>query len=119
MHLTQLRFLCHIGCSEEERSYPQRMDLDAEIGFKLLPGAANGQLEDTIDWHQLQRFISGKITERKWVLVEELGHSLIQSILEQYPLAEEVLLTIRKFPFVHVESVAITLGGKRSSDVHP
>ena len=103
-----------IGCSPEERAYPQRMVISLEMEFQPGVGAYSGDLNETICWYALQSLITGIVTGREWVLVEELSKQIVDEVFEKFPRSQELKLSIRKFPFEHIKSVGIETKAKRS-----
>ena len=92
-----LALMCRIGCSAEERAFPQKMRIDLDVFLDTTDSAASGDIEDTICYHQVKSMLKEIASERDWVLVEELGTRMAGDIFKNYPRAESVRIELRKF----------------------
>lgn len=108
--VSRLKLFAKIGSTKEERAYPQRLEVDLEIGFTLTEGARAGMLDETICWDSLTRECRAHLQGREWILAEEAAASLGSFLLEHFPRIEQLRVRLRKYPFSDVESVGIELG---------
>lgn len=109
-----LRALSRIGCGENERQYPQRLEFDVTVSLDLMPSARSRALEDTICYMDISQLIDKICLSKEWILLEELGDALIQAIFERWPIAHSCEITIKKFPIVAAQHVSIVMRQNRS-----
>jgi dihydroneopterin aldolase len=94
--LSSMRYECRIGASEEERSFPQMLEIDLLVEADLSAAAASDALADTIDYGPLVTLV-GRITEDgSYATLEGLAGTLVQGVLETAPKAAAVTARVRK-----------------------
>ena len=107
--LNNFRYSASIGCSTEERSFPQTVAVDLEIETDFTALLLSGNIEQGVDWAKLDEHLRAVITGQSWVLAEQLADKLALSILQNFGAAKKVLVRLRKFPFPHADSVAVEI----------
>jgi FolB domain-containing protein len=107
--LEAFKYNCSIGCTPEERAFPQSVtvDLSVETDFSLL--LSTKELGHGIDWAKLDLLFSQTVGGRNWKLAEELADALIRAVLVNFPAALSVAIKVRKFPFPHGEAVGVEM----------
>jgi dihydroneopterin aldolase len=94
--IKDLSIAANIGCSKEERSFPQSITLDVKIKIDLLKAALSKNLFDSICYVEIASLIHKEVTHHQWVLIEELSYHLIDTIFKIYPSSQKIDLSIRK-----------------------
>lgn len=110
-HIQGLQLKVHIGLTDDESSDPQEILLDAEIDFPLDKNL-NDNLDNTLDYRFLSEIITKTVEKKSWVLLETLNISLIDSILESFPKALFVEITLSKTmtkSYRFADSISVTI----------
>ena len=107
--LKGLALLSRIGCTAEERAYPQRLEVDCEITSDLRQAGQSGNLGDTICYMKVRELILALASEKEWALLEELGEQICTAIFERFPRSESIELEMRKFVVSDGEWVGLRL----------
>jgi dihydroneopterin aldolase len=81
-----LRIWIHLGCSDEEKFYPQLISFNINLDFNSPPkGVSTDSLEDTICYLRLVEAIKAYCKNKRFNLIECLTESI-------YKLIEQLLL---------------------------
>lgn len=107
IHLSGYRFQARAGLAEEERAQPQPFELELWVELDLSVAGRSGNLEDTLDYGALARWLRGQCQGAEFRLLEELAERLASGILLQFPLAGAVRLSLRKLKPAHMEDFAL------------
>ncbi len=94
IHLHNIKFFAYHGIYEEEKLLGNEFELNMTIKHspQRLPVR---HLEDTVDYISVYELVKERMAVAT-PLLETLATSIAREILEKYPLAEEVLISIRK-----------------------
>ena len=84
-----------VGCSEEERSEPQRILVDIELLCDVGPAARSDCVGDAIDYVAVRDDAESVAGRRPYALIESLAEAIAFVLLEKYP-AGEALVRVRK-----------------------
>jgi len=91
-----LRQALKLGCSSEERSFPQLIEFEIEMTLDTVRAAATDSLEDTVDYISVIRLIEKHTDGREWQLLEKLCSDLATLILEAESKLAAVTINARK-----------------------
>ena len=115
LRIVGLQVEARIGCSVEERSRPQPLEVSLSVPIDVKRAASSIQLEETVCWGTLSQAITTFITTREWILVEELCESLSEHLLNNFERIGALELEVRKFPPLGVRYTAIKIRRERGS----
>ncbi len=107
-----------IGATASERAAEQSIEADISLEADLEKAGLSDALTETIDYADIQRIALRISSMRTWVLLEALGESIASELLERFPAACSVAITLRKPrpPFMTgVGSAGVTLVRRRAS----
>lgn len=93
--LEQVKVQTKLGVPEWERTVPQTVILDIEIGYDFSKSCQTDAIEDTIDYGQVVTRVRETLTEHSFKLVEALGEHVCQLILQEFK-AQNVKLKVSK-----------------------
>ncbi len=93
--LSGIRVFGHHGCSEEERSTGQTLEVDVQIRMDLRVPGRSDRLEDTADYAQVFRIVEHVVTGERRSLLESIATDIARRVLEATP-AAEVLVRVSK-----------------------
>ena len=94
--LSSRRYECRIGATEEERSFPQLLEVDLVIEADLSAAASSDALADTIDYGPLVRLTERTLEGGTFNTLEGLAGALIGGLSEAAPQAGAVTVRVRK-----------------------
>lgn len=106
--IRKLELFMQIGCRETERAVRQKVRFDVDIKLNASVAAASGELGDSICYVSVKQLISEIALSKQWVLVEQLGQNICDSLLSQYPRAQSVRLSVTKYIVEGTGGVGIT-----------
>ena len=94
--LTGMRFEGHHGVSEDERRFPQPLEVDLEVEVDLRGAARSDRLADTIDYGPLIEIARRTVEERSFQLLEAVAGAIAEETWRLAPLATAVTVRVRK-----------------------
>ncbi len=94
--LSSMRYEGLIGATEEERLFPQMLEVDLVIEADLSAAAASDALGDTIDYGPLVALTERTVEGGRFTLLEGLAGRLASSVLDAAPAVAAVTVRVRK-----------------------
>ena len=91
-----MRFECLIGATEDERSFPQMLEVDLVIEADLAAAATSDALAETIDYGPLVALTERTLEGGSFVTLEGLAGRLVADVIETTPRALAVTARVRK-----------------------
>jgi len=102
-----------IGCTEEERSFPQRLRVSVRLGVNTEQAARTKDLAHTVNYAAVCEQVRAIGASQPWVLVEELAESLSEKLLKSSALIQSLQITIEKFVLPGVDWVGVEIFRER------
>lgn len=93
--LEGIEFHAYHGAYPEESVLGNRFTLDLELETDFRDAMIRDELKYTVDYGKLYQLIKARMDVRV-KLLEHLGHVIITDILEAYPRATRITLTLKK-----------------------
>lgn len=90
VHLT-----VNLGVPPEERSIPQEVVLDIELGFDTRPAGESDDFKKTVDYAAVHTVVRRVATEKPYSLVEAMAARIAAAVLEAFPI-ENVRVLLKK-----------------------
>ena len=94
--LHEIRQRVRIGCTPEERAWPQICSFNIELHFDMNTCALSDELSHTIDYMQVLTLLSDLAAEREWRLIESMNASICALLLERFYILQRVSVSVRK-----------------------
>ena len=94
--LEHIRQRIRIGCTPEERSWPQLCCFNIELHFDMSTCAVSDDLNHTIDYMKVLALLEQLAAEHEWRLIESMSASICSHLLERFQILERVNLSVRK-----------------------
>lgn len=94
--LEGLRVECIIGDLPHERTFPQELFLDLELGCDLRPAAKSDALADTVNYVAVAEAIRTALTEGRCQMVERAAQLAADAAFATDPRIATVRVTLRK-----------------------
>lgn len=102
-----LRLCVSLGCSEEEKSTPQPIDIDIKINYLEEPiGCHSDKLVDVICYHTLTEKIIESVQNRSFNLIEFLAKYIFETVskhIDSKGSIVEIAITKLNHPVQHVQ----------------
>jgi dihydroneopterin aldolase len=106
-----------IGCTADERAFPQRLEVDVEMGFPLSPAGQEDDLSKTVDYadvvHKIKKSMEIKgPSAPEYHLSEAAAEGVASLILKTYKIVGAVTVRVRKraLPGIAYAEVEIVRG---------
>ena len=113
IHLHGLSVFPHIGYTDEERSFPQRVLLNMELDLGLSHAGHSGELSHSVDYAAVKLHVKELAENNKWVLAEQLGERICTDVLEHFERIDAVRVHVKKFVVPDTEWVGVELTRRR------
>ena len=94
--IKQARYRCHIGVTEQERSVPQDVLIDVELGMDLSTAGTTDSIESTIDYRRVWETVRERVEHSEHRLVEALANAVGCALLDRYAMVEWVSVRLTK-----------------------
>ena len=94
--LSSMRYEGLIGATEEERAFPQMIEVDLVVEADLSVAAASDQLDDTIDYGPLVSLTEHTVEGGSFHLLEALAGKLADGVLASSDRVSAVTVRVRK-----------------------
>jgi dihydroneopterin aldolase len=109
--IKSLEAFARIGVPDEERSRPQRLEMDLllETDFRGI----GDEVSRTTDYAVVADWVNAECARSECRLIETLAENLAGGVLLAFPLVQAVDLEIRKFILPHTRHVAVRLRRER------
>lgn len=94
--LRSMRYECRIGATQDERDFPQMLEVDLVLEAELAAAATSDSLADTIDYGPLVVLTERTLEGGSFVTLEGLAGTLVREVLGAAPAAAAVTVRVRK-----------------------
>jgi FolB domain-containing protein len=103
-----LRLDCLIGVTEEERRQPQKIIVDMDLTLDLGRAAISKRIEDTVDYREVRRQVSGFVSSGEFMLLESLAEGIASLALDRFKI-DGVVVKLRKEKYAVEPSIGIEI----------
>jgi len=117
INLRTLRCEGRLGASEEERAFPQLVEIDLEVEADLSAAAASDALVDTVDYGPLIELTGRIVAEGEHRLLEGLAGAIARQALGSSTRIEAVTVRVRKLAVpmdVDIDHAEVVIRRERS-----
>lgn len=99
------------GVLNFEQEWPQPFEVDVELELPLGPAGRSDELSLTVDYGQAYQEVGAIVTGKRFRLLEALAEAISDRLLERFPLAQAVVVRVRKphVPFPGPGSVQVEI----------
>jgi 7,8-dihydroneopterin aldolase/epimerase/oxygenase len=112
LSLIGLELWCRVGCTPEERAFPQRVELDADLFFPLGPAGKKDDLTATVDYAAVAARLKKVLEAGECRLAETLAERAAELILKEFRVpSTEVRVRKRALPGLSFAEVAVLRSG--------
>jgi dihydroneopterin aldolase len=103
----QLRLPVRVGVSKEERSRPQFVLLDLEVGRDLTRAGQTDDLSETIDYGAITGGLATLLEDTEVLLLERLAHEVAEFLLNQEGVVTVTVSVAKEVPPIEEETAAV------------
>jgi len=96
IRIKKASFYAYHGVLSEEKSVGGKFEADVDIYTDFSKAAESDSLEQTINYHQVYKFVHQLVLEKKYHLLETLAANIVEALLAKYPAIKKVAFRIRK-----------------------
>ncbi|HKQ97025.1 MAG TPA: dihydroneopterin aldolase [Candidatus Polarisedimenticolia bacterium] len=111
--LAALTCQVRIGVTEEERSAPQRVDVDLDLYAELYQAGRIADLGLTIDYREVSDRVRALLEGRTFNLVEVVAVAIIDLVFERFRPVRRVAVRVRKYVLPNVAYVEVAMERRR------
>ena len=91
--ISQLRVICIIGCTPDERRDPQTIFVDLRMTVK---DPVEDRLDNTVDYVLVSQAIEKTLMDGKFQLLETASQSILKSLFAQFSQFSRIWIRIEK-----------------------
>jgi dihydroneopterin aldolase len=103
-----LELWINVGCSPEERAFPQRLEMDVALELSLAEAGRTDDIAKTVDYADAVRRLKETLEPKTYNLAETIAEEAAALLLKSYPIqAVTVHLKKRAFPGINCAVVEI------------
>lgn len=113
IEISGYKVVARIGCTLEERAFPQQLEFDITLKLSVEKSAASDSLSDTVDYVAVTDLIKKRCAEGEWKLIEKLASDMGDEILTGFGGVREVLVKVSKFIIPEARGVSCTISKGR------
>lgn len=112
LSLMGLELWCRVGCTPEERAFPQRLELDVDLFLPLGPAGERDDLAATVDYAAVAARLKAVLEEGECRLAETLAERAAALVLAEFRVPSvAVRLRKRALPGLAFAEVSIARSG--------
>jgi len=89
-------FYAHHGVMQEEHRLGGRFEVDVAMDLDVDAAATEDDLSKTVDYERVYAFIKEVMLANKFYLIEKIAYTIAHEVLDHYPKALAVEVTVRK-----------------------
>jgi dihydroneopterin aldolase len=89
-------FYAYHGALQEEQIIGGKFEVDVEMETDFSDAAYNDDLNKTINYDSVYKFINQIVNEKKFYLIETLSVAIADSLLEKYSMIQSITVKVRK-----------------------
>lgn len=103
-----LEIFAHHGLTQEEQELGRVFRFDVRIGCNTKNAGHTDDINQTVDYAKIVRLIADLTTSKRYQTVERLAEVIAESILQQFTLAEKIVLKVSKLmpPYGYISCAA-------------
>jgi len=106
LNLDGMAFSIKLGCSSEERSFPQVVEFDVSVSLGVGKDYSRDSINETVDYLHVSNAIERLAKEMEWQLLEKLCQDCAREILAISDLITAVTVKATKRRVAHIRGVS-------------
>lgn len=94
--MKNLGFFGYHGALKEENVLGQKFFVDIELYVDLQKAGKSDSVVDTVHYGQVYELVKNIVENERFSLIEALGESIAQNVIDKFDLVEEIRVVIKK-----------------------
>ena len=115
IRITDLLLRAIIGNNEWERSSPQDVIINIELGYDASEAIASDAMEDTVDYKKLKRRIIDEVEQSHFKLLESLTNRVLSIAMEEPRTLSAVVRIEKPGALRYAKTVSVEMSEKRAT----
>ena len=116
IYIEGLEVFSLIGVYDWEREHQQRLLIDIELEADLSKAAQSDNVDDTLNYASVAEVVTDVASSSEYQLIEALAKNMLESVLEAFPLVEQIKLKLSKPDILaSAKNVAVEFSRRRNS----
>lgn len=96
IRLKNAQFYAYHGAFEEEQSIGGKFEADVDIHTDFSEAAESDDLNKTVNYLEVYKFIDKIVHQKKYYLIETLATEIADNLLKSFPKIHKVCVRLRK-----------------------
>ena len=109
IRLTELKERTRLGCTVDERAYPQTIAFNIELRLHPTEAIRSDELDDTVDYMAVAETVRVLCREGEWKLLEKMCFDIGHEIKKLSPVVAAVTVSARKNILANGEGITFEL----------
>ncbi len=105
--------MCRIGVTEEERSRPQKLEIDLDLYSDLEAAGRSGDVAQTIDYLDVTSEVRAHLESTTFHLIEAAARTILDRVLERFRV-QRAAVRVRKFILPGVAHIEVEMERRRA-----
>lgn len=105
--------MCRIGVTEEERSRPQKLEIDLDLYSDLEAAGRSGDVAQTIDYLDVTSEVRAHLESNTFHLIEAAARTILDRVLERFRV-QRAAVRVRKFILPGVAHIEVEMERMRA-----
>ncbi len=105
--------MCRIGVTEEERSRPQKLEIDLDLYSDLEAAGRSGDVAQTIDYLEVTSEVREHLESTTFHLIEAAARTILDRVLERFRV-QRAAVRVRKFILPGVAHIEVEMERRRA-----
>lgn len=97
-----------VGCTVEERAFPQRLLVDVEMEVPLRWAGVKDDMQHTVDYAEVMNRLKRSVEPKVYKLVETVAEDVATTILREYRV-KRVTVRVRKRVLPAIDSFGVEI----------
>jgi dihydroneopterin aldolase len=107
--ISELKIETLIGIYEWEKTVPQKIELNIEVGLRGEHATKSGRIGDTIDYSRVVGRVEKLFKEQHFLLLEKAGEAIADTVMQEFA-APWIKVSIAKLaPLSNVKKLGIVI----------
>ena len=113
--IEKLALTTKVGCSNEERAFPQKVFVSIKIELVPLPSDQEFTLDNSVCYDTLRKLTLALADSREWTLVEHLAEHILSMIFSEFSPPQTAWVKIEKPIYPDCKTAGVEISRSRES----
>jgi FolB domain-containing protein len=108
LFINGLELWMRLGCTPEERAFPQRLLVDIEMEVPLRSAGTKDDMQHTVDYAEVVGRLKGSVEPKVYKLVETVAEDVAQTVLKKFHV-KKVMVRVRKRVLPSIDNFGVEI----------